>query len=65
MALGRGTRSIYIALRVQCEPLDQTNLKNGVDATLGGSGGTFSKRADSGAHRGLGDIMVGLADPTW
>jgi hypothetical protein len=25
----------YIALGVQCEPLDQTDLKDGVDATLG------------------------------
>jgi hypothetical protein len=33
--------SSYIAQRVQCEPLDQTDLKNGVDAVYGGSGGIF------------------------
>jgi hypothetical protein len=33
--------SAYIALRVEREPLDQTNIRNGMDATLGGGGGTF------------------------
>jgi hypothetical protein len=37
----RGLRSLYIAQRVQHEPLDQTDLRNGVDATLGDGGGTF------------------------
>jgi hypothetical protein len=36
-----GSGSGYIALGVQHEPLDQTNLKDGVDATLGGDGGSF------------------------
>jgi hypothetical protein len=31
----------YIALGLQREPLDQTNLKDGVDAILGGGGGSF------------------------
>jgi hypothetical protein len=62
---GRGQESVYIALRVQREPLNQTDLKNGVDTTLGGGGGTFWKRADSGAHRGAGGIMVGPTGPTW
>jgi hypothetical protein len=35
-ALGRGVGVSYIAQRVQREPLDQTDLRNGVDATLGG-----------------------------
>jgi hypothetical protein len=40
MPLG-GLGSVYIAQRVQREPLDQTDLKNGVDAILGGGGGIF------------------------
>jgi hypothetical protein len=39
-ALG-GLRSAYIALGVEREPLDQTDLRNGVNETLGGGGGTF------------------------
>jgi hypothetical protein len=38
---GRGQRSIYIALRVQREPLDQTDLKNNVDEPLGCGGEIF------------------------
>jgi hypothetical protein len=34
-----GLGSIYIAQGVQREPLDQTNLKDGVDTILGGGGG--------------------------
>jgi hypothetical protein len=41
MTQGGGLESIYIAQKVQREPLDQTDLKNGVDATLGGGRGTF------------------------
>jgi hypothetical protein len=37
----RGLGSVYIALRVQCEPLDQTDLSYGIDAILGGGGGIF------------------------
>jgi hypothetical protein len=40
-AIGRGLGSPYIAQRVQRKPLDQTDLRNSVDATLGGGGGTF------------------------
>jgi hypothetical protein len=36
-----GLGSIYIAQSLQREPLDQTDLCNGVDAILGGGGGTF------------------------
>jgi hypothetical protein len=36
-----GLGSPYIAQGVQREPLDQTNLKDDVDATLGGGGGIF------------------------
>jgi hypothetical protein len=63
MAPGKGVGSVYITLRVQRELLDQTDLKNGVDATLGGDGGTFWKRVDSGAHRGLGGIWWGRSAP--
>jgi hypothetical protein len=41
MALGRGYRAVYIGQSVQREPLDQTDLRNGVDAILEGGGGTF------------------------
>jgi hypothetical protein len=37
----RGARPDYVALEMQREPLDQTDLKNGVDAILGGGGGRF------------------------
>jgi hypothetical protein len=33
----------YIAQDVQREPLDQIDLKDGVDANLGGGGGNFCK----------------------
>jgi hypothetical protein len=65
MAPGRGAGSIYIDMRVQREPLDQIDLKNGVDATLGDGGGTFWKKANNGAHRELGGTMVGPNGPTW
>jgi hypothetical protein len=55
-ALGRGLRSPYIAQMVQREPLDQINLRNGVDATLGGSGGTFQKMETRG-HQGVSASM--------
>jgi hypothetical protein len=31
----------YIALRAKHEPLDQTNLKDDIDAILEGGGGSF------------------------
>jgi hypothetical protein len=37
----RGAGPNYIALRVQREPLDQTDLKDGLDAILRGGGGSF------------------------
>jgi hypothetical protein len=37
----RGAGPGCIALGVQREPLDQTNLMDSVDATLGGGGGSF------------------------
>jgi hypothetical protein len=37
----RGARPDYVALEMQREPLDQTDLKNDVDAILGDSGGRF------------------------
>jgi hypothetical protein len=41
MPPGRGLGSAYIAQGVHREPSDQTDLRNGGDATLGGGGGTF------------------------
>ena len=60
-----GARSVYIALRVECEPSDQTDLRNGVDEILGGGGGTFWKLLTNGAHRGPASLQVGSAGPTW
>jgi hypothetical protein len=57
--LGRGLGSPYIAQRVQHEPLDQTDLRNGVDATLGGGGGTFQKMEARG-HQGVPAVTPGL-----
>jgi hypothetical protein len=62
MPLG-GLGSIYIAQGVQCEPWDQTNLKNGVDEILGGGGGTFLKMLMRGAHRGRVAPWWGRAAP--
>jgi hypothetical protein len=56
---------VYIGRSVHREPSDQTDLRNNIDAILEGGGGTFWKQADSGAHRGPGGTMVGLAGPTW
>jgi hypothetical protein len=41
LCLREGLGSTYIAQWVQHEPLDQTDLKDSVDATLGGGGGIF------------------------
>jgi hypothetical protein len=54
----------YIALGVEREPLDQTNLKNGVDAILGGGRGSFWKLIGRGHCGGPGGTMVGPAGPT-
>jgi hypothetical protein len=59
--ISQETGSIYIALRVEREPLDQTDLRNSVDAILRGGGGTFWKVLTSGTHRGPDDMHVGLA----
>jgi hypothetical protein len=37
----QGEEPGYIALRVEREPLDQTDLKNGVDTILEDGGGNF------------------------
>jgi hypothetical protein len=60
-----GYRPVFIALWVQCEPLDQTDLRNGIDAILGGGGGTFWKLLISGPHKGPGDMVVGPIGPTY
>jgi hypothetical protein len=57
--------SAYIAQGVQREPLDQTDLKDDVDATLGGDGGIFRKMPVREAYRGPGGMHVGPASPTW
>ena len=44
----------YIALRVQCEPLDQTDLSNGLDASLKAVGDRHMKLADRWAQEGPG-----------
>jgi hypothetical protein len=55
----------YIALGVQHEPLDQTNLKDSVEAILRGNGASFWKLIGRGHHGRPGDTMVGPASPTW
>jgi hypothetical protein len=57
----RGLGSVYIALSVQHEPLDQTDLNNSVDAILGGGGGTFWKLLIDGAHTRPGGQGGGIA----
>jgi hypothetical protein len=37
----RGLGHVFVVLRVERQPLDETDLKDGVDAILGGGGGTF------------------------
>jgi hypothetical protein len=60
MTLGRGCRPVFIALGVQHEPLDQTDLRNDVNAILGDAGGTFWKWANGWGHRGPGGLPIGL-----
>jgi hypothetical protein len=60
MPLG-GLRSVYIAHEVQHEPLDQTDLKDGVDAILGDGRGIFQKILMRGTHGGPSVTMVGSA----
>jgi hypothetical protein len=62
--VSRGAEPGFIALRVEHEPLDQTDLKNGVDATLGGGGGSFWKLIGRGHCGGPSGTMVGPASPT-
>jgi hypothetical protein len=61
----RGTEPGYIALRVEHVPLDETDLKNGVDAIIEGGGGSFWKLIGRGHHGRPVGTMVGSADPTW
>jgi hypothetical protein len=60
-----GLGSVYMAQRVQRETLDQTDLKDGVDAILGGGGGSFWKLTGRGPPVRLGGTMVGSPRPTW
>jgi hypothetical protein len=59
----KGAEVCLYSLGVQREPLDQTVLKDGVDAILGGGRGIFQKMLTRGAHRSLGGTMVGPAGP--
>jgi hypothetical protein len=63
--LFKGAEPGYIALRVEREPLDQTDLKNDIDVILEGGGGIFWKLTGRGHHGRPGNTMVGPADPTW
>ena len=63
-ALGGGGPG-FIGLRKQREPLDQTDLRNSVDATLGIGGGTFWKLTPRAHCHGLANMVVGSAGPTW
>jgi hypothetical protein len=63
MSLGV-TRPGYIALGVERELLDQTDWKNGVDATLRGDRGSLWKLTGRGHCGEPGDTMVGPVGPT-
>ena len=61
----RGRQGLdYIALRVQREPLDQTDLSNGLDASSKAVGNRHRKLVDRWAHQGPGGLTVGLGIPT-
>jgi hypothetical protein len=55
----RGSEPVFIVLRVEREPLDQTDLKDNVNAILGGDGGTFWKVIARGHSRGPGSLRWG------
>jgi hypothetical protein len=59
----RGPGPGYIALRVKREPLDQTDLRDDLDAILGGRERSFWKLTGRGHHGRLGGMEVGLAPP--
>jgi hypothetical protein len=65
MALRRGYRAIYIDWSLQSELLDQTDLKDGVDAILGGGRESFWKLTGGGPPGRPGGTMVGPGDQTW
>jgi hypothetical protein len=54
--------AIFIGRSSHCEPSDKTDLRNSVDANLGGGGGTFWKLTTSELHgmpANIGPIPVG------
>ena len=59
-----GYRLDYIALGVQHEPLDQTDLSNGLDASSKAVGNRHRKLADRWAHQGLGGLTMGPGGST-
>ena len=54
ICLGGWQGLVYIARRVQHEPLDQTNLKDGVDATKEAVENRHLKEGLTGGPRGPG-----------
>jgi hypothetical protein len=54
-----GVQAYIYSPGVQREPLDQTDLKNDVDAILGGGEGSFWKRTVWWGQRGLGGFPHG------
>jgi hypothetical protein len=58
-----GGRAWLYSPGVQREPLDQTDLKDGVDATLGGGGGSFWKLIGRGHCERSGGTTVGPVSP--
>ena len=60
-----GAGAGYIGRSVQHEPLDQTDLKDGVDASYEVVGNRHMKEADRWVPQGPGGLLVGLGGPTW
>jgi hypothetical protein len=61
----QGAELGYIALRVEREPSDQTDLKDSLDAILGGGRESFWKLIGRDHCGGPGGTMVGPTSPTW
>jgi len=55
---------VYIAQWIQCEPLDQTDLSNVLDASYEAMGNQHIDEAERWALVGLGGLQVGPGSPT-
>ena len=55
---------VYTGQSIQHEPLDQTNLKDGVDATLEVVENRLSNEGLTDGPQGPGNLHVGPANPT-